>query len=56
MTDGVALLMLGAEVFPDDVPELSLVDGEDPATVVVVTPPEPVDSFAPVVLVPPAPG
>jgi hypothetical protein len=56
VTDGVALLVLGAEEFPDEVPEPSFVDEEDPATVVVVTLPEPVDLFAPVVLVLPAPG
>ncbi len=58
MTDGVAVLVLGAEEFPDDVPPPEFVDEEDPATVVVVTLPEPVDLFAPVVLVLvlPAPG
>jgi hypothetical protein len=42
VTDGLALLMVGAEEFPEDVP-VPLVDDEDPAT-------EPVDPFVVLVL------
>lgn len=57
VTDGVALLMAGAEEVPEEVPEdvpVLLVE-EDPPTVVVVAEVEPVDPLVPAVFALPAP-